>query len=138
MAVLIDTSVFIALERRATVSGPVEVQSMMPDERIAISAITASELLAGVHLSKPIERQARREAYVERVLAGVPVIAFDLAAARVHARLFVELKRTGSAIGANDLQIAATGLTHDYAVLTANAREFLRVPGLQVRTFVLP
>lgn len=138
MAVLVDTSVFIALERRGILSVPVDVQGMSPDERVAVSAVTASELLTGVHLSKPVERQAKREAYVERVLAGVAVIPFDLAVARVHARLVAELKRAGSSIGANDLQIAATGLTHDYAVLTANVREFLRVPGLQVRTLALP
>jgi tRNA(fMet)-specific endonuclease VapC len=138
VAVLVDTSVFIAFERRGMLSVPPDLEGMPPDERVAISAITASELLAGVHLSKPAERQARREAYVERVLAGVAVIPFDLAAARVHAGLVAELKRVGSSIGANDLQIAATSLTHGYAVLTANAREFRRVPGLQVRSLALP
>jgi predicted nucleic acid-binding protein len=62
-------------------------------------------------------------------------LSFDLAVARGHARLAISLQRIGSSIGANDLQIAATGSAHDYAVLTATAREFGRVPDLEVRMF---
>jgi tRNA(fMet)-specific endonuclease VapC len=133
LAVLIDTSVFVAIERRG-VPFAVTDTDVAPGESVAIAAITASELLVGVHVSKPLERLARREAYVERLLASLGTVPFDLAVARVHARLAVELKRIGSPIGANDLLIAATGLTHNYAVLTANPREFRRVPGLEVRT----
>jgi predicted nucleic acid-binding protein len=35
-------------------------------------------------------------------------------------------------IGAHDLIIAATALSHGCAVLTTNAAEFARVPGLEV------
>ncbi|HEV2356627.1 MAG TPA: PIN domain-containing protein [bacterium] len=137
MAVLIDTSVFIALERRGMPFAPTDMRTVSPGERVAIAAITASELLAGVRLSTPVERRVRREAYVENILGGVAVMPFDLAVARVHAGLAVDLTRRGSRIGANDLLIAATGLTYHHAVLTANAREFRHVPGLEVRTLTL-
>lgn len=38
-------------------------------------------------------------------------------------------------IGERDLWIAATALTHDLALLTANLREFSRIHGLEVQTW---
>ncbi|WP_431832188.1 PIN domain-containing protein [Corynebacterium appendicis] len=35
-------------------------------------------------------------------------------------------------IGANDIWIAAQALAHDLTLVTANTREFSRVPGLQI------
>jgi len=71
MGTLIDSSVFIALERRtrpsATLSGSKQGE-------LLISAITASELLHGVHRAAPADQRVKREAFVERLLAKIPVI----------------------------------------------------------------
>jgi predicted nucleic acid-binding protein len=69
---------------------------------------------------------------VEAVLARTIVIPFDLAVARVHARLTAELRRAGVSVGAHDLQIAATALEGAHQIVTANRRDFDRVPGLTV------
>lgn len=71
--------------------------------------------------------------FVERVLARVPVLPFDLAVARMHAQLAFELFAIGRPIGSHDLLIAATAVAHGYDLLTLNVREFERVPGLIVR-----
>jgi tRNA(fMet)-specific endonuclease VapC len=126
--VIVDSSVFIALERRS-----LSIETLAesaPEEEAVIAAITASELLHGIHRADTQERAVRREAYVESILAAVPVLPFDLRVARIHARLWVDLRT--QPIGAHDLLIAATALAHSCTVLTANAREFLRVPGLSV------
>jgi len=44
------------------------------------------------------------------------------------------MERGGEVIGAHDMWIAATALSHGMAVATANAAEFERVPGLAVVT----
>src|SRR5262249_11834293 len=44
----------------------------------------------------------RREALVESILAAVPVLDFDLLAARAHARLWADLVNAGSDVGAHD------------------------------------
>lgn len=46
----------------------------------------------------------------------------------------VSLRRAGTPIGERDLMIAATALANGHDVLTANVREFERVPGLRVVT----
>lgn len=140
MGTLLDTTVFIELERAirripapgamAEVSKRLEEQ-LDPAEEIGIAAITASELLHGVHRATP-EHQARREAFVEAALAAFPPFPFDLLEARAHARLWAELASAGVDIGAHDRLVAATAIAAGWRVGTGNIRHFERVPGLQV------
>ncbi|GMU39588.1 MAG: hypothetical protein AMXMBFR23_04540 [Chloroflexota bacterium] len=131
MAVLIDTSVFITLERRDLPLSA--LLSQLADEPTAISAVTASELLHGAHRADSEARRLRRESFAETLIEVVTVQSFDLRAARVHAVVSAMLASNGRAVGAHDLIIAATALAHDFDVLTENVREFERIPGLVVR-----
>ena len=131
MAQLIDTSVFISMERNGR--SLTSLASATMDEPVALAAITASELLAGVHRAESIRLQLRREAFVEAVLDFAPVLPIDLRVARVHAGMWAQLTAAGHMIGAHDLLIAATAMAHGYSILTENVRKFGRVPGLEVR-----
>lgn len=130
MGAVIDSSVFIAAER-----GKLDFERVLRDygdEPVAIAAITASELLHGIHRAVGTAQRNRREAFVERVLMDFPLIPFDLVIARVHARLSAELAAKGSPIGAHDLLIAATALAIGYDIATRDERSFPKVPGLTV------
>lgn len=127
MAVLIDTSVLIDIER-----GRTDLEAPFDDEDRAISAVTASELLHGVHRATRAHVRARRQAFVEHILAALDPIPIDLRVARAHAAAWAQLDAAGTRIGAHDLWIAATALAHGYAVVTDNVRDFARVPGLTV------
>jgi tRNA(fMet)-specific endonuclease VapC len=139
---LLDTTVFIDLERAvrplpaanamAEVSGRLEIQ-LGPDEEVGIAAITASELLHGVHRAVPAHR-ARREAFVEAVIAAFPPLPFDLLAARAHARIWADLAAAGQDIGAHDRIVAATGISAGWRIATANRGHFDRIAGLDVLT----
>lgn len=130
MARLIDTGVFDDWERagRPFVDFPGAVR-----EPFAMASISASELLTGVLRASLGARRTRREAFVEVVIAQVPVLPFDLAVVRVHARLAAQLMMDGRVIGNNDLLIASTAMAFGYDVITLNARDFERVPGIVVR-----
>lgn len=67
---------------------------------------------------------------MEALLSAIPVLPFDLAAARTHAAIAAELARQGCTIGAHDLIIAATAITHGFGVITGSVGDFSRVPGL--------
>jgi tRNA(fMet)-specific endonuclease VapC len=128
VAVLIDTDLLVELERGV---GADAVERVLGEEDRAISVITVSELLHGVHRSSGA-RRARRSAFVEHLLAGMQPIPITEPVARVHAEIWAQLARRGRVIGAHDLWIAATALAHDLAVATRNAADFERVPGLRV------
>jgi predicted nucleic acid-binding protein len=85
-------------------------------------------------------RREARSRYVEDVLHRIPVIDFDLSAARRHAALWAKLERAGKMIGPHDLLIAATAIAGKHAVATLNREEFSRVPGLalaDLRTYMI-
>ncbi len=140
MGTVLDTTVFVELER-ATRGSPADramqtVSSRLEDrlganDEVAIAAITASELLHGVHRATDAHR-ARREAFVEAVLGAFPALPFDLLAARVHARLWADLASSGTDVGAHDRIVAATAIAAGWRVGSANTRHFNRIAGLDV------
>lgn len=100
-------------------------------EERAVSVITISELLHGVHGASGARRD-RRRAFVEHVLAGLEPVPITEPVARVHAELWAELDRRGDVPAAHDLWIAATALAYGYGVATRNKRDFGRVRGLRL------
>ncbi len=127
MAVLIDTTVLVNAERRGE-----SLDRAVGDQDRAISVITVSELLHGVHRAQSGAVRARRAAFVEHIIAGTEPLPITTAIARAHAEIWAELETDGNPIGAHDLWIAATALGHGMDVATANVRDFGRVPGLNV------
>ena len=140
MGTLVDSAVFVQLERahrrHATTEAIAGVswrlaRALVADEEVAIAAITASELLHGVHRAS-MEHRTRREAFVEAVLEAFPTIAFDLRCARVHSRLWADLVAAGADTGAHDRVIAATAIAHGWRLATANVRHFRNIHGLEL------
>jgi tRNA(fMet)-specific endonuclease VapC len=133
MGTLIDTSVLIAVERRELdLAARFDDDSEEGDDEAAIAAISASELLHGVHRLKAGVRRARVETLVEGLLSRMAVIPFDLACARAHAIMSADLRARGQAVGAHDLLIAATAVVHGYRVATRDRRSFPKIRGLDV------
>lgn len=133
MGVLIDTSILIAYER-----GQLEIASHVAGreaEMVFLSVISASELLHGVYRAADPGVRARRLAFVEAVLSHFPVLEIDLEVARAHAALWSELAQRGQMIGVHDSWLAATCIARDLSLVTANTREFDRVPGLKVENW---
>jgi predicted nucleic acid-binding protein len=125
--VLIDTTVLVDVERRGDA-----LERLIGDHARAISVITVSELLHGVHRADSRDRRLRRQAFVEQLLAAIEPIPVTQEVARVHAEMWAQLETKGSMIGAHDLWIAATAVAHGMPLATRNQREFARVPGLSV------
>lgn len=46
--------------------------------------------------------------------------------------ILANLRRTGQILGIEDVLIAASAITHSFAVVTANVRHFSRIKGLTV------
>lgn len=133
MGILIDSSVLIEHER-----GRVSLEDRVVGrdaEEFYLSVISASELIHGVHRARTAEIRARRSAWVEAILERFPLLPVDLTVARAHARIWADLAARGRLIGPHDLWLAATGLAHGLTLVTANVREFERVPGLRLENW---
>ncbi len=122
---ILDTTVLVAAERsRKHLDGIVA-----DDDDIVIAAITAAELLVGVHLADETLRGAR-SAFVDEVLATIPTEDYDLAVARAHAELLAHVRQVGRPRRARDLLIAATAKARSRTVVSADAEAFTDLPGV--------
>src|SRR5216684_1567165 len=102
MGLMVDTNVFIKFEKSGN---PIDFSPWDSSQEVFISVVIVSELLMGVHRANKEERRQRRSAFVEAVIAGVVVLDFTVAVARVHAEIHAELVKKGQLIGAHDLII---------------------------------
>src|SRR5262249_28306900 len=108
------------------------VAAIADDDDVAIAAVTVAELRVGVLLADT-RRQRARAAYVDELLAAVPVIAYDLAVAEAHSRLLVAVREQGHPRGAHDLIIGAAARSTGRVIVTADTRAFADLPGVIVR-----
>ncbi|MGV9772432.1 PIN domain-containing protein [Streptosporangium sp. NPDC003464] len=126
---ILDTGVLIAAER-----GRASVDAVIGDtDDVAIAAITVAELLVGVEMADAARRPGR-QAFVDEVLALIPVEEYTTDVARVHARLMAHVRREGKTRGAYDLLIAATAATTARTVITMDSSAaFDDLPGVRVQ-----
>ena len=135
MGVIFDSSVLVYLERNLQ-----QVEKILTgreNEPFGISVITVSELLHGVHRADSEKRRLKREAFVEKVIELFPLYPFDLAAARIYARVWANLAKKGVTIGSHDLMIGATCISLGFSVVTLDFRDFEKIPGIKVEKITL-
>lgn len=128
MRLLLDTTFLIDVERSSALLD----EAIEDDDDVAIAAITVAELRVGVLLTEG-RRRKRRTDFVERVVSGIPVIAYDLDVAAAHGELLAEVRQQGRPRGAHDLIIAATARSTGRTVVTADVGAFTDLPGVAVR-----
>ena len=128
----LDTNICSYILRRHPVS-IIERFSTLDRSELWLSAIVAAELRFGAaKLAAP-----RFQAAVEAWLVGFDVRPWPLEATHHYAQIRSALERAGKPIGGMDLMIAAHALAEDSAIITNNAREFHRVPGLAVEEWAI-
>lgn len=134
MGLLIDSTLLIRAERDRLTPAQLmsEVLDRWGDVDLAISAMSAGELLHGCWRADTVERRARREEFVEALLSALPVVAITLPIMRVFAEIDAGLRGARKKLPTSDLLIACTALSRGDEVVTGNPRHFRRVPGLTV------
>jgi tRNA(fMet)-specific endonuclease VapC len=134
LGLVIDTDVLVLAEKSG---GGLNLARWEHFGAAYISAVTVSELLAGVERASTAQRKARRGAFVETVLSSIPVLDFSTPVARTHARMIASLPKNKTA-AAQDGLIAATTIHHGHALLTRNIADFKIYAGLKVEAFHEP
>lgn len=126
---LLDITVLVAAERSRKHLDAI----VSDDDDVVIAAITAAELLVGVHMADDAHRESRT-AFVDEVLVTIPVEDYDLEVARAHAELISHVRRSGRPRGAPDLLIAATAKATKRIVVSADSEAFTNLPGIAHRS----
>jgi len=129
---LLDTNIISDLVRRP--QGPVGRRIVeVGEESICTSIIVAAELRYGAEKSGSKQLSER----VDLLLSALEILPLEPPADRRYGEIRHHLARQGTPIGPNDLVIAAHVLAADLTLVTANTREFERVPSLRVENWLL-
>lgn len=132
---LLDTDILSNLMKRTPSSTLMAKVAHVPPEQQFTSSITLGELVYGAHRLKELTTILMQK-IEDALLPNLPILSFDVAAARRYGELRAELERLGTPIGDADMRIAAIALSHDLKVVTGNERHFQRVPELEIENWL--
>lgn len=123
ISVLLDTNVCIDLLR-----GRVRGRRLPDTSDCVLSAVVVAELWVGAEKAADPAPQRRAVGVFVDLFRRE---SFDDNAAQHYGSIRARLEKRGTPIGPLDLLIAAHARSLDATLLTANLREFRRVPGLK-------
>lgn len=129
---LLDTNICIYIQRRKPMEVLSHFQKLKPGDA-AISVITWGELLYGAEKSR---HRKKVRLLLEEFISLIPVLPMPENAGKMYGAIRAALESSGKPIGNNDLWIAAHAKAAALTIVTNNAREFNRVPGLTVQSWL--
>jgi tRNA(fMet)-specific endonuclease VapC len=102
-------------------------------EQLCMSSITLAELHYGAEKSA---RRLENLQAIEHFTARLEVLAFSAKAAAHFGQIRADIERLGKPVGPLDMLIGAHARAEGLIVVTNNAREFGRLPGVRVENWV--
>ena len=129
---LLDTNIISDLVRRPGGTVGARIADVGEDS-ICTSIVVAAELRYGATKSNSKQLSER----VGLLLSALEILPLEPPVDQRYAEVRHHLATQGTPIGPNDLLIAAHALAADLTLVTANTREFERVPSLRVDNWLL-
>jgi tRNA(fMet)-specific endonuclease VapC len=129
----LDSSLLIDLQRELARERPgpafEALETIEDDEILGVSVHVVCELRAGAELSRdPLKAHEA----LDRLLSGLQIRHPDDRFAPAYARLLATIHRRRQVIATMDLLIATAAILDDAVLITANVKDFSRVPGIRV------
>jgi tRNA(fMet)-specific endonuclease VapC len=134
--ICLDTNAVIDVLNRRSPSIRTRIEAAVGMGQIfAISSIVLFELCYGAAKSAHPDRNAQR---IADFLAGpIEVLPFDVEDAGEAGDIRAALERAGTPIGPHDVLVAAQARRRAALLVTANSREFARVPRLRFEDWAI-
>ena len=129
MAYLLDAGSLAEVLRSVPSPAFVRRLTSVPTSDRWTSVITVSQLLIAARKTKSPKLMQD----VIRLVSGVKVAAFDVAAAQSFAKLRATVADQGDP---DDVMIAAIAVTHDFTLVTRRPADFARFPHLRAETWL--
>lgn len=128
---LLDTNVISEAMRQRPDAGVMENLARYEGE-LAIPAPVWHELRYGWLRMPDGQRKDAVGRFVQDVVGSLSVLAYDGAAARIHAELRQSRERAGFTLPFVDGQIAAVAIAHGITLVTRNSKDFAELAGLRL------
>ena len=130
MGFLIDTNLWIAVERGRI--GAADIQAITRQAPIYLSPVNVAEIRFGIELMTGTKQKQRAMAMLRR-MRRKPLLRITGETAEIFGTLAARLTKAGRGSGfrVQDIWLAAQAVQRKFKLLTANAKDFEDVPGLQ-------
>lgn len=134
--ICLDTNAVIAALKGGATPLAARYDRELPSGVLAVPSIVLFELRFGIAKSaRTRENGARLSHFLQ---SPVTILNFDAGDAEEAGTIRAALERAGTPIGPYDVLIAAQARRRGAVLVTANTREFARVPGLRLEDWSLP
>lgn len=130
-SMICDTTFVVDLLRK-NAKAVVKLDELLRATDPQTTVLTVFELYSGLTRAGSTGAEEER---VLQVLAQIPVVGLDHAAAKRGGKIDGDLLSAGKDIGPIDTLIAGIALARGKSLLTRNVRHFSRISGLQVETY---
>lgn len=128
---LLDTNACIRILNNSSTTLVTQLQQHKPSD-IFLCSVVKAELVYGAYHSA---HQAENLRILEKFFEPFISLPFDDRCSLVYGRIRSDLARNGALIGPNDLMIASIAICYKLTLITANTKEFGRVPGLSLENW---
>jgi predicted nucleic acid-binding protein len=134
LGLVLDSSAAVAAERQGKNARKLleAVALETGDNEIAVSVVTLLELAHGLIRSSTLERQDKRQRFLDELMSALPIYPVTMAIALRADRIDGQCQVKGIRIPLSDLLIGVTALELGYGVGTHNIRHFQLIPDLNV------
>ena len=133
---LLDTNILSELIKRHPNPHLLTQLGSKPAHTLFTSSICLMELRFGSALREDFEKFWQH--ITTEIIARVNIIPIGDKEALVAGDILAGLRKTGNIIGLEDVLIAASAITNQFAVVTANIRHFTRIRDLKVENWLEP
>ena len=131
---LLDTNILSELIKRHSNSHLLSQLGSKPAHSLFTSSICMMELRFGSALRDDFE--AFWQKIAKEIISRVNIVPIGEKEALAAGDILADLRKSGQTIGLEDVLIAASAITNQFIVVTANVRHFARVRGLQVENWL--
>ena len=131
MKYMLDTDIFSFLVNGAP--QVLERYAAAAEQEICISVVSHGEILFGIAKQQPGASKKKR---IDYLLDQMAIALVDENVARCYGKIRNSLESSGKPIGSNDTWIAAHALSLGATLVTGNVREYKRVAGLKVESWI--
>ncbi|MDI6027301.1 type II toxin-antitoxin system VapC family toxin [Corticibacterium sp. UT-5YL-CI-8] len=128
---LLDTNAVTDLSKGASSLVALRIAEVGP-ANVVTNIVVSSEVAFGLEK----KGSARLKEHMAKVMAAMVILPLEQPADSHYGKLRDFLRAQGTPIGPNDLFIAAHALALDAVLVTANEKEFSRVPGLKIENWL--
>ena len=134
--ICLDTNAVIAALKGGATPFAARYDLELPKGRLAVSSVVLFEMCFGI--AKSARSQDNRARLALFLRSPIAILDFDADDAGEAGQIRAALERAGTPIGPYDLLIAAQARRRGAVLVTANTREFARVPGLRLEDWSIP